>query len=64
MSKKISTELTIKVPSHAIPLLRALAVIRDESTEQLASRAVVFWLQSDEAMQSIDDEVNVLLRKL
>jgi hypothetical protein len=64
MSKKAKAEVTITIPPHALPLLNALAAIRDETIEQVSARAVLHWLQSDDAMERIDEEVNILLRKV
>lgn len=41
-----------------------MAELADETIEQLAARAVIHWLQSEEAMERIDEEVNIILRKL
>jgi hypothetical protein len=56
--------LTITLPAQAVPLLRALAAVSNQTLEQAGGRAVVWWLQSDDAMERIDDEVQALLAVL
>lgn len=61
MSKQ--TELKIKLPASALPLLRGLAEVSEQTTEEAAAYAVLHWMQSEDAMSRIDDKVNLLLRK-
>lgn len=59
-----ANQVTITIPIQAVPLFRALCAISEQTPEQTARRAVLWWLQSEDALSRIDDEVNALLRTL